>query len=97
MQKVYPIYQSEEERLENQLVKCGVKPEKIKIVVLSHMHLDHAGNLQLFLNADVSKMDYLNGLAAVHMTADREKHGGYIKGDLECPLKQVHLVTGKGR
>ena len=95
MQEVYPLHQSEEERLENQLSKCGVKPEEIKTVVLSHMHLDHAGNLQLFPNADVyvPKMDYLNGLAAVHMTADREKHGGYIKGDLERPLKQVHLVT----
>lgn len=95
MQEIYPLYQKEEERLENQLALCGVKPEDIKTVVLSHMHLDHAGNLQLFPHADVyvPKADYLNGLAAVHMNPDPETHGGYIKGDLERPIKQYHLVT----
>lgn len=95
MQEVYPLYQKREERLENQLALCGVKPEDIKTVVLSHMHLDHAGNLQLFPHADVyvPKADYLNGLAAVHMSPDPEKHGGYIKGDLIRPAKQYHLVT----
>jgi len=95
MQEIYPLYQTKEQRLENQLALCGVKPEDIKTVILSHLHLDHAGNLQLFPHADiyVPKMDYLNGLAAVHMNPDPEKHGGYIKGDMERPAKQYHLVT----
>lgn len=95
MQEIYPLHQKEEERLENQLALCGVKPEEIKTVVLSHMHLDHAGNLQLFPHADiyVPKADYLNGLAAVHMNPDPETHGGYIKGDLERPAKQYHLIA----
>lgn len=95
MQEIYPLHQTEEERLENQLALCGVKPEEIKTVILSHMHLDHAGNLQLFPHADiyVPKADYLNALAAVHMNPDPETHGGYIKGDLERPVKQYHLVT----
>ena len=53
MQETYPLYQKEEERLENQLALCGVKPEDIHTVVMSHMHLDHAGNLHLFPHADV--------------------------------------------
>mgnify|MGYP004693157115 CR=1 FL=1 len=87
MQEIYPLYQKEEQRLEKQLEKCGVKPEEINTVILSHMHLDHAGNLQLFPHANiyVPKADYENGLVAVHRTSDREKHGGYIKGDLERP------------
>jgi len=95
MQEVYPLYQTEDERLENQLALCGIKPEDIKTVVLSHMHLDHAGNLQLFPHAEiyVPKADYLNALAAVHMNPDPETHGGYIKGDLERPAKQYHLIT----
>lgn len=94
MQEIYPLYQTREQRLENQLALCGVKPEEIKTVILSHMHLDHAGNMQLFPHADVyvPKADYLNGLAAVHMNPDPETHGGYIKGDLVRPAKQYHLV-----
>lgn len=34
-----------------QLAKIGLKPEDIKYVVLGHMHLDHAGNMQRFPNA----------------------------------------------
>lgn len=94
MQEIYPLYQKDEERLENQLKLCGVKPEDIKTVVLSHMHLDHAGNINLFPHADVyvPGEDYKYGLAKVHMNPDRETHGGYIKGDLEAPVKQYHLV-----
>lgn len=93
MQTVYPLYQTKEQRLEKQLELCGVKPEDIKTVVLSHLHLDHAGNLQLFPHADiyVPKADYMNALVAVHHDPDPEKHGGYIKGDLERP-GHYHLV-----
>ena len=91
MQEIYPRYQKEEERLENQLKLCGVKPEDIKTVVLSHMHLDHAGNINLFPHADVyvPGEDYKYGLAKVHMNPDRETHGGYIKGDLEAPVNNI--------
>jgi glyoxylase-like metal-dependent hydrolase (beta-lactamase superfamily II) len=94
MQEVYPLYQTKEERLENQLALCGVKPEDINTVILSHMHLDHAGNINLFPHADVyvPKEDYMQGLVMVHQNPDPEKHGGYIKGDLEAPVKQYHLI-----
>ncbi len=94
MQETYPLYQTTAQRLENQLALCGVKPEEVKTVVLSHMHLDHAGGLHLFPHADiyVPRMDYLNGLGAVHANVDPETHGGYIKGDLERPAKQYHLI-----
>ena len=94
MQEVSPLFQTDDQILENQLAKCGVKPEEIKTVVLSHMHLDHAGNMQLFPHADVyvPEKDYKNGLAAVFMNPDREMHGGYIKGDMVRPAK-YHLVS----
>ncbi len=87
LQKTYPLFQTEEQRLENQLALCGVKPEDVKTLILSHMHLDHAGNLQLFPHADiyVPKADYMNALVATHVTQDPEKHGAYVKGDLERP------------
>src|ERR1700739_1864299 len=33
------------------LARCGVKPDSIRDVIVTHMHYDHAGNLDLFPNA----------------------------------------------
>ena len=90
----YPLYQKPEERLENQLALCGVKPEEIKTVVMSHMHLDHAGGLYLFKHADVyvPKADFMYAQTMVHLSPDPAAHGAYIKEDLEVPIKQYHLV-----
>ncbi|MBO5339045.1 MAG: N-acyl homoserine lactonase family protein [Clostridia bacterium] len=83
LQEIYPLYQKEEERLENQLALCGVKPEDIKTVIISHMHLDHAGGLCLFPHANiyVPKEDYENALVTVHKNPNSATHGGYVKAD----------------
>ena len=87
LQEIYPLYQKPEERLENQLALCGVKPEDIKTVVISHMHLDHAGGLYLFPHADiyVPKEDYEYAQVMVHKNPDPATHGGYVKADCEAP------------
>ena len=58
--KRFPYYCHEEQRLENQLGRIGVRPEDIHTVVLSHLHDDHCGNLPLFSHAKiyVSKDEY---------------------------------------
>lgn len=43
--------QKREEVIDKQLEKLGYKVEDVKYVVLSHMHLDHAGNMEMFPNA----------------------------------------------
>lgn len=85
LQEIYPLYQKPEERLENQLALCGVKPEDVKTVVISHMHLDHAGGLYLFPHADiyVPKQDYEYAQVMVHKNPNPATHGGYIKADCE--------------
>ncbi len=85
LQEIYPLYQTKEQRLENQLALCGVKPEDVKTVVISHMHLDHAGGLYLFPHANiyVPKEEYHHALATVHKSQNRANHGGYVKGDCE--------------
>jgi glyoxylase-like metal-dependent hydrolase (beta-lactamase superfamily II) len=40
-----------EQEIEAQLAKAGVKPEEIDIVVLTHLHWDHVGNVTKFPNA----------------------------------------------
>lgn len=94
LQEVYPLYQKPEERLENQLALCGVKPEEIKKVIISHLHLDHAGGLHLFKHADiyVPKEDFMHAQTVVHLNPNPATHGGYVKQDLEVPVKQFHLV-----
>lgn len=97
LQQVYPLYQTPEQQLDKQLALCGVKPEDIKTVVLSHMHLDHAGNLHMFPHADVyvPKLDFMNAQAMVHQNADPNTHGGYVKGDMDQVVKQYHMVDGE--
>jgi N-acyl homoserine lactone hydrolase len=41
----------EDEYFEARLAQLGLEPTDIDIVVLSHLHFDHAGNLQLFKDA----------------------------------------------
>lgn len=43
--------QSEEQTIEAQLGKIGVKPDEIDIVINSHLHMDHCGANTLFPNA----------------------------------------------
>ncbi len=94
MQKKFALHQKPEQRLENQLALLGVRPEQIKTIVLSHLHLDHTGGLPLFPHAEVfvPKADYISALLAVHTSSNPEQHGGYIWGDLTAPLRKVHLV-----
>ena len=94
LQEIYPLYQTKEQRLENQLALCGTKPEEIKKVIISHMHLDHAGNLDMFKHADVyvSKADFMQSQTQVRLNVDPLTHGGYIKADLDVSVKQYHLI-----
>ena len=91
LQEIYPLYQKPEEQLDKQLALCGVKPEDVKTVVLSHMHLDHAGGLYLFPHADVyvPKQDYEYAQVMVHKNPNPATHGGYVKADCEAPANYI--------
>lgn len=47
IKEINPYYQKPEQTLEYQLGLLGLKPEDIRTVILSHMHVDHAGYLYL--------------------------------------------------
>jgi glyoxylase-like metal-dependent hydrolase (beta-lactamase superfamily II) len=76
----FPI--SEREYIVNTLARINVRPDDIKYLILSHLHLDHAGNLEPFANAEiiVSEAEFLNvaklllsnKLAAPFVRADAE-------------------------
>ena len=48
-----PFIYTEEETLQAQLAKFGVKPEDVRYIVVSHLHTDHAGGLHFFPSAEV--------------------------------------------
>ncbi len=94
LQEIYPLTQLPEQSLEAQLALCGVQPKDIKTVILSHLHLDHAGNLSMFEHADVyvAKDEFMYAQTQVRLSQDPLTHGGYIKADLDVAVKQYHLV-----
>ena len=46
-----PYFRTENESLDSALKAIGVSPEEIDIVILTHLHWDHASNNHLFPNA----------------------------------------------
>jgi N-acyl homoserine lactone hydrolase len=53
--KYHPYFKAEprtpEQEMPGALAKAGVKPEEIDIVILTHLHWDHVGAVELFPNA----------------------------------------------
>ena len=44
-------YHTPEQDVRSQLISYGISPEDIDIVILTHLHLDHIGNVSIFPNA----------------------------------------------
>lgn len=85
-QKMFPITMSEECYLHHRLEQLNVRPEDIKFVVASHLHLDHAGCLEMFTNATiVVHEDELNGTLQTY--ARNQKEGAYVWGDIDAWIK----------
>lgn len=85
-QTMFPIDMPEECYLLHRLEELKVRPEDIKYVIASHLHLDHAGCLELFTNAKIIvHEDELNG--ALQTYARNQKEGAYIWGDIDAWIK----------
>jgi len=46
--KSIPLVRTDEDMLEFRLSQLGLTPQDIDLLVITHLHLDHAGNLDLF-------------------------------------------------
>ncbi|CAK6481100.1 N-acyl homoserine lactonase family protein [Peribacillus castrilensis] len=51
MREAFGCCMTREHAIDRQLIKLGYKPNDVKYVILSHMHLDHAGGMCHFPNA----------------------------------------------
>ena len=82
MKKHYPVSQSE--TIVSALSKLGLTPEDIDILVLSHLHFDHAGGLKFFAGTRaarhviVAEADAREAFYRVNLTLDGAS-GAYIK------------------
>jgi len=67
--------------IESQLGKVGLKPDDIKYVVFSHMHLDHGGNVGKFPNSTLVIQD-----DEIHFAffPDAPFAGSFIQGDVDA-------------
>jgi glyoxylase-like metal-dependent hydrolase (beta-lactamase superfamily II) len=54
--KKLSLIRSTEDMLDYRLAQIGLKPSDIDLLVITHLHLDHAGNLQLFSGTKAGRM-----------------------------------------
>ncbi|MEM3688239.1 MAG: N-acyl homoserine lactonase family protein [Saccharolobus sp.] len=89
---VFPITSfSEENEMENQLKKIGLKPEDIHIIIFSHLHLDHVGNLELFKDSKPLVILHEKELKYALFNAWLNKPVPYLLQDLEL-LRGMNIV-----
>ena len=83
VQTMFPAFQDESCYLINRLEQLKVQPKDIKYVISSHLHLDHAGCLELFTEATIIVHDteLANTMKQYAMTKDM---GAYIWADVQA-------------
>ena len=86
---------SPEENIVNTLAKIGVTPEEINYLIVSHLHIDHAGNITPFVNAEfiVSENEFIN-VASLYMQNNLPGRA-YVPEDIESWTKgkfNWHLI-----
>ena len=78
----------------NHLARIGIKPEDIKYVVQSHLHLDHPGGVMDFPNATVFVQRKEIEWA---YTADPTMKMIYIRGDFDLPHIRYRYIEGRNQ
>ena len=79
LSKIFEPKMTQEHAMNAQLAKIGLTPDDIKYVVVSHMHLDHGGNVGRFPNSTVVIQEDELHFA---MFPDEPFAGAYIPGDV---------------
>ena len=89
MREAFPLTRTSEQALTHQLSLCGISPSQVDTVVLSHLHLDHAGGAHFFPRAKI----YVQQEELKHVMAD-QKNGTLSVFHQKCDLdnwEQAHL------
>ena len=80
-----PYIGAEKETPKNQISYIGVKSSDISFVVMSHLHVDHAGTLKEFTSAEVyvSRLEFTKTMRDY---AEGKLDGFHVKSDVESWL-----------
>lgn len=94
-------------RLEDKLSELGTSPEDIDLLIISHLHYDHAGNIRLFCNTKAGRKILLSDPEAreafVRVNLDDTGYSGvYLKEEFcnlpgigyELLSEDIHLAEG---
>lgn len=96
IQELSPYYQTPQQTLEYQLGLLGLTPEDIRTVILSHMHVDHAGYLYLFPHTEiiVQRREMEAAFAYAFSQLDQENHTLYMRRDITAPVDRYTVIDG---
>jgi len=84
----YPHEDADERRLEVCLEEHGFGVEDVDCVVQTHLHMDHAGGLELFDGTDTPIYVHEEELKFAYYSANTRKgSSGYIRGDFDHDLE----------
>lgn len=102
--EAFPIVRmSAENRIERQLKNCGMEPKDIDFIVISHLHLDHIGQLGVFRQFDTPIIVQKRELESALYLLWQNKGGAYdfadlgaLRGAAWAPIddRQLELLDG---
>lgn len=94
IQQNLPLTRKPEEYIEKQLALIGLETTDIDTVIVSHMHADHFGGIELFGHCDVyvPREEWIAALIKTHENDNPDNGGSYIKRSIEFPVKKYHTV-----
>lgn len=78
-----------------QMAGVGVKPADVKYVIVSHMHMDHFGNVREFMNTAeffVSLEEIRFAHQSVAVSPDTKDHGWYVREEIQLPVMRYHYL-----
>ncbi len=93
--EAFPIVRmSDENRIEVQLEKVGLRPKDIDFIVISHLHLDHIGQIGPFLEHQIPIVVQKRELESALYLLWQGKGGAYDFADLDglrgAPWAPIH-------
>jgi N-acyl homoserine lactone hydrolase len=88
--------QKREDVIDMQLKKLGYQPEQVKVVVTSHAHLDHIGNIKLFPKA-IHVIQKKELYQAWWPEKFQGREGGvFVMGDFDGPARGFNFLELEG-
>ena len=85
-----PFHGTEDEKMERRLAGLGLSPQDIDVVVMSHLHYDHAGNLGLFTKSKI--LVHAAELAHALLMTRLKGNLGYSRHDFDIEGLRWELV-----